>query len=283
MDDPDHAAGALRAARALGGIAPAAGHAQHMTSHIFVALGLWDDVVKANERAVMVGHRHTACGHYNAFLHYGYLELGRVAQATRLLTACRDQARGSAPGSAALDPDAYSFITMWSRHLLDTEDWSGPVAQWDVNPGRAPAPRLSYWFTRALGSARRGDSAAARRALAEFEQARSEIAATVAAAGEPPAPDDRQFLVRDDVLHLELVAVITGSLDSLRRATVLEDSMPYVFGPPFVNQPSHELLARQLMAAGRPADAAVEFTRALERAPRRTPALLGLARARATP
>ncbi|MDE2150145.1 MAG: hypothetical protein KGJ55_10045, partial [Gammaproteobacteria bacterium] len=54
MDDPAHAAGALEAARALSSIAPDAGHAQHMTSHIFMALGMWDDVVEANQNAMRV-------------------------------------------------------------------------------------------------------------------------------------------------------------------------------------------------------------------------------------
>ena len=54
MDDPEHASGALEAARSLSGIAPAAPHAQHMTSHIFMALGMWDDVVRANEQAEQV-------------------------------------------------------------------------------------------------------------------------------------------------------------------------------------------------------------------------------------
>jgi hypothetical protein len=40
-DDPVHAPLGLRAARAYSQIAPAAPHAQHMTSHIFVALGMW--------------------------------------------------------------------------------------------------------------------------------------------------------------------------------------------------------------------------------------------------
>lgn len=283
MDDPDHAGGALRAARALAGIAPDAGHALHMTSHIFVALGLWDDVVRANESAVRVAHHATSCGHYNAFLHYGYLEQGRVIRARRLLAACRDQTRGSSPGPRALDPDAYSFITMWSRHLLDTEDWSGEVARWDVEPGAAPAPRLSYWFTRALAAARQGDSTAARRALTAFEQAQREIAAAVSSDGGPPSPDDQEFLTRNEVLRLELVGVIDGALDTLRSAAALEDRMAYAFGPPFVNQPSHELLGRQLLDAGQPREAEQEFARALAHAPRRAPALMGLARARATP
>src|SRR5207247_4887324 len=53
-DDPVHAPLGLRAARAYSKIAPSAGHAQHMCSHIFVAMGMWEDVVTANEAAIRV-------------------------------------------------------------------------------------------------------------------------------------------------------------------------------------------------------------------------------------
>ncbi len=53
-DDPVHAVLALPAARAYSRIAPNAAHAQHMTSHIFMALGMWDDVITANENAMRV-------------------------------------------------------------------------------------------------------------------------------------------------------------------------------------------------------------------------------------
>jgi tetratricopeptide (TPR) repeat protein len=48
-DDPIHAPLGVRAARAYSEIAPAAAHALHMPSHIFTALGLWDDVAHLNE------------------------------------------------------------------------------------------------------------------------------------------------------------------------------------------------------------------------------------------
>ncbi len=50
-DDPIHAPLGLAAARAYSKIAPDAAHAQHMTTHIFLALGMWDDVVSQNELA----------------------------------------------------------------------------------------------------------------------------------------------------------------------------------------------------------------------------------------
>ena len=45
FDDPDHAILALPAARVYADIAPAAAHALHMPSHIFVQLGMWQEVV----------------------------------------------------------------------------------------------------------------------------------------------------------------------------------------------------------------------------------------------
>ncbi len=294
MDDPDHAAHALPAARALAAIAPDVVHAQHMTSHIFVALGMWDDVVTANEsamRAMEAMHRAHGrgpwfCGHGNAFLDYGYVEQGRVTEAKRLLASCREQAGMERPGPRDLDPDAYSFITMWSRYLLDTDGWAGDVAQWSVDPGDAPAPRISYWFTRGFGAARRGDLGAARQALAAFEQARGEVVAEIAKARTTPAPDEREFLTRAEVLRLELVSLImageenrAAALDTLRRATATEQSMAYAFGPPFVNKPSYELLGEELLAAGKADEARRAFEAALTRAPRRTSVLLGLARA----
>ena len=49
FDDPEHAILALPAARRYAEIAPEAHHAQHMPSHIFLQLGLWDSAAASNE------------------------------------------------------------------------------------------------------------------------------------------------------------------------------------------------------------------------------------------
>jgi hypothetical protein len=51
FDDPEHAILALPAARRYASIAPAAYHAQHMPSHIFVQLGMWPEALASNESA----------------------------------------------------------------------------------------------------------------------------------------------------------------------------------------------------------------------------------------
>jgi len=71
------------------------------------------------------------------------------------------------------------------------------------------------------------------------------------------------------------------ALALLEEATALEDSLAFDFGPPTVVKPSHELYGEMLMEARRPNDAALQFARSLDRAPRRTLSLLGLARASA--
>ena len=106
-DDPVHAPLGMRAARRYGAVAPNAGHALHMTSHIFIALGLWDDVIDATRRAIAVVNKQRAarakppadCGHYPTWLHYAYLQEGRFEEASKALEACRafaftDQAEG---------------------------------------------------------------------------------------------------------------------------------------------------------------------------------------------
>ena len=67
VDDSVHAPLGLRAADAYAKIAPDSPHAQHMTSHIYLALGMWDETVAANERTIRTVARSTGrlrpCGH----------------------------------------------------------------------------------------------------------------------------------------------------------------------------------------------------------------------------
>ena len=299
VDDPDHATRGLDAARALSRTAPDAHHAQHMTSHIFMALGLWDDVVAANENAVRVASRDLQnrgrapdhCGHYITWLNYGYLQQGRFAEARELTRQCQDQGEASlaTAGTDGIDPDESdigSAVWMWSRYLLDTAGWDRLAAGWqlavDTNVIHSS---LNYHFTKSLAAARRGDGEAAGLEYGRFRAAYRLLEERTVASPEPP-PDVTEDLKRLAVLDLELQALIRdgdGRGDSavalLRRATAIEDGMAYAFGPPTVNKPSHELLGEQLLAMRRAAEAREEFARALRRTPRRAAALLGLARA----
>lgn len=125
FDDPTHAPLGLKAARAYSRIAPDAAHAQHMTSHIFVALGIWDDVVAANEQAMRVTERQmgrspVGCRHYNEWLEYGYLQQGRLKDAARLVEECRVDVERRQGAAGSLE-------RMQAMYLADTTDWQGSM------------------------------------------------------------------------------------------------------------------------------------------------------------
>jgi tetratricopeptide (TPR) repeat protein len=293
-DDPAHAPLALAAARAYSQIAPGAGHAQHMCSHIFLALGMWDDVVRANEKAIAVvdrgrrekGMPDAACGHYPLWLEYGYLQQGRVREADRILSACRAQwgATASDPKIARhLDPDrspAGSWAQMWAFRALDGRGSAPAGPAGDAGLAKFPSALLTFEFARGIEAAGRGDLGQARAASSGFDAARKEM-----------DPELRQEGIamdatRVEILRLELDAAIAraeargeDAVSLARKAALLEEALPVPFGPPFVEKPADELLGEILLGAARSEDAVKAYEASLARAPRRAASLLGLARA----
>src|ERR1041385_989349 len=91
-DTPELAPLALHAARAYAKIAPSVPHAQHMPSHIFTRLGLWDESIASNLQAASAARAHHEVGeqlHAMDSLEYAYLQLGRFADAKRVVDEMR--------------------------------------------------------------------------------------------------------------------------------------------------------------------------------------------------
>ena len=294
-DDPIHAPLGLRAARAYAEIAPDAAHAQHMTSHIFVAVGAWDDVVGANDNAVAVvdrvraadGRDPSACGHYNFWLEYGYLQQERPDDALRLVRQCFDRVRGTS-GSDEPDPDnapVGSFAQMRARYLIDTEDWKSEVIGWKPELDGRPFASVTYAFGTGFAAAQRGDLDEARRALAQLVDAAAEAERRWQEGGQGEGELPR----RPGILVLQLQAVILASQGEMdeaiargRQAAETEAQLPFVFGPPFVDKPSYELLGELLLRAGRIDEAARAFETAVARTPGRLRAVRGLEQGQVT-
>jgi tetratricopeptide (TPR) repeat protein len=264
FDDPVHAPLGLPAARKYSSIAPGAAHAQHMTSHIFLAMGMWDDVVKANIRASDVqnaeaarrGGRPNVCGHYTSWLQYGYLMEGRLTDAEAMMTDC-DARIGDRPSPSEIG----YFTNMRARQILDTEHWALADRWTHDASGFAAVPRAEYTFTNAFAGLQRGNAALAR---------------AFVAGPEPTEPAIRLYLQE----LRGLLALADGKVDDgvrdLRAAADAEDAMPFEFGPPAIVKPAAELLAQQLFKAGRIADAYAAFDRAAQRTPGRTIVVAGL-------
>lgn len=299
VDDPVHAILGLRAARALAVMAPDAGHAQHMTSHIFNALGMWDDMVIANEAAVRVrnavraddGQGPSSTGHYNRWLIYGLLQQGRWQAARELLDAAYAQA--SEPGvplpeRMELAPDRSvigSAVEMWLRYLVETGDWNGDVADRTYRLGDAFDANLNFTYVQSMRGAKASLPSKAQEQLHLFNQLKAELGGIIRGQDEPK-PTDLMYLDRLDIMEQQLLAMIEaarGEYDTAialaRKASEMEGEMPRAFGPPFVTYPSAQLLGELLAAAGEDRVATTAYGLELKRNRQRTAALLGLIKA----
>jgi tetratricopeptide (TPR) repeat protein len=297
-DDPAHAPLGLRAARIYAKIAPDAGHAQHMTSHIFLALGMWKECVDANIAAIAdvdrvrkaAGKSPLCCGHYPSWLAYAYLQLGRTDEARRALGTCGGDLEAHTaedhPGDA-MDPDdsrSGSYANMRLRYAIDTRDWGGAEALGPAPASAGPGGRLDLAFARVLAEIGQGRRDAATRALDELGKA----AGAVTDIETKQAGADPTYRVRPQIFLLEgrgLLAELNGDLPGaeklLRQAVDLEQTLPIAFGPPEIDKPTHELLGEFLLRRHRYDEARTEFQKALARTPRRRLAEEGLAAAEA--
>jgi tetratricopeptide (TPR) repeat protein len=273
FDDPAHAPLGLPAARAYSRIAPAAAHAQHMTSHIFLALGMWDETVAANIAALGPNRAKWAPNHPSAWLDYAYLQQGRIAEARRLLESVRGNVKDLPRRYFRL----YTLV-MRAHYLIGSERWSDSSIAWTIDTtGVGPVSLAMDAFALGYSGLRRNDRPAADDGLRRLG---------ALAARAPAADDDDANPQVVGILETELRAAIKAAdggadeaLALLRQAAAVEDTMAVAFGPPDVVKPAHELLGELLLAQGKPAEAQQAFVRALALAPRRAASLLGLARA----
>jgi len=293
-DDPVHAPLGLRAARRYGDVAPDAAHALHMTSHIFIAMGMWDDVVAMNERAVAAVNRRrfaagqpaTRCGHYNEWLAYGYLQRGEVGRADAIVSACGSEAvqeLGTDPIDGALEgyrSSVYSHADIALRRLVDTGSRAGGEAP-ELPDGRYLAAQLLRAYGDILAS--RGDRTRLRAARSELESTAAAIGAELRAGAKPgrnPIPESRIeiLLLQADGLEKLAAGESDAGIAALHKAAATEAYLPAAYGPPAIPKPSFELLAEELEALGRSDEARAAYERARAAAPGRRLVTQGLER-----
>lgn len=275
-DDPVHAPLGMRAARLYGAVAPNAGHALHMTSHIFVAMAMWDEVIDANRRAIDVVNRQRAarnrpaqaCGHYPTWLHYGYLQTNRVDEAKKALDACR---------AFAMRAEAENFFdeyaAMRAHHIAN-----GHPAGESVTTDFAEA-RYTLAYADVLAAA--NDRDALQRAVARLRELQQPVLDEAAKETNPTKRIRAEVMLKEaEALLLVANGKRAEALPMLEAAAKAEQSMPLEFGPPVIAKPAAELYAEQLLAANRAADAVAAYAMVFARTPGRAIAVEGNARAR---
>ncbi|HEV8581950.1 MAG TPA: tetratricopeptide repeat protein [Thermoanaerobaculia bacterium] len=287
-DDPLHAPLGLRAARTYAKVAPAAHHALHMPSHIFVQLGDWQSTAASNEAAWAasvdwVKRRGLAIDkedfHSLSWLGYAYLQQGRYGKAREALETVRQAARQSdSPRIAA------AVQGMEARYAVETRSWhtadfkaaaagkgeGGACHGAGASHGQAEGARL---LALALAAARHGDPAAA-------EEAASRLSALSSQGGDGYREGATGVMQKEAAAMAALAKKdAETALKLLAEAAELEAHMGPPSGPPEPIKPAQELYGELLMEQGKAKEAAEQFAQALLRMPNRAALLLGAARA----
>jgi tetratricopeptide (TPR) repeat protein len=281
FDDPDHAILALKAARAYSKIAPAAAHALHMPSHIFVQLGMWDDVVASNVVAYKAANdlaeaknlpRGREDFHTLSWLQYAYLQQGKFDEAAKSVAVAKAVAdRFNQPNVR----DGYAG--MLARQIVESEKWEKlPLASGPVRDGGAPGydGNAAYVFAAGFSAAHLNDLETANRALeiltAMQKQAES---GSNAYRAKPIAVMAKE--VASGIAHIQHNTADAERL--LKEAIAIEATLDAPSGPPEPIKPSFELYGQFLRAVGRAKEAEPQFQQALLRMPNRRISVQALA------
>ena len=269
FDDPIHAPLGLKAARVYSNIAPDAPHALHMPSHIFMALGMWDDSASLNERSAAAAFKKGQNGlHPTWWLHYTYLQQGRYEEARKLLAEVEKKMNQTNSRSYSRHA-AY----MRSSFIVETRNWR------EANIGNFDASSLG---TKAMANVLLVNGFAA----IEFEKidkATKILDQLKELISTEQKSDDLELV---QLMHKELEAFIQFKMDNdnkalalLQDAIALQDNMRFEFGPPIPVKPVHELFGEVLLQLNQPEEAKREFKISLTQNSNRALSLLGLARA----
>ncbi len=281
-DDPVHAPLGLAAARLYGNVAPAASHAHHMPSHIFFALGMWDDAIEANVASLKVGRAHgDPSYHALLWLAYSYLQEDRRPEAEELV---RSVAKDVAAGATKDNRARLSYArAMW---LVETRGTEGPDALTPVD--NAGITSINYFAAHDFA---RGITAAAERPLdakAALAQLQGRIEAARVAAAQAATPDWLDNVTGDELKQAQLLALAlagtiqfyagdtAGGIEQVRAASASAAHLQFEYGPPWSVKPLDELLGELLLAANRPAEALAAFRTTLVEYPNRRLATEGL-------
>src|SRR5688572_2017239 len=197
-DDPVHAPLGLRYADAYAKIAPAASHALHMPSHIYVAMGMWDESAAINDRSVKAADARREAKkldvdqrgfHALLWLVYSYAQQGRYEEARGTLAQIEAAAKES--GSERTRSHLALARAAW---LIETRKWGEakvPVMAKGLSKDAAIADLFAIGFA-AIRSGNRRAGSAALKAMAELMETAPVNLAPVrpapAASGAKPLP-----------------------------------------------------------------------------------------------
>jgi len=279
---------ALPAARSYAKIAPASAHAQHMPSHIFTRLGLWQEAIRSNLDAEASAKAHAVRNHLSGvwdeqfhamdYLVYAYLQGAEDKPAKGVL----DELNKIPKAEPETFKVAYAVAAIPARYALERRRWDEAARLTLPTLGAFPWQRFPWaeahiHFARAIGAARTGDTAAARQEVEKLAAIKYELVG---------AKGDYDWAIQADIERQVASAWLAhaegndaDALRLVRAAADLDDATEKHPVTPGAILPAREQLGELLLELKQPTAALQEFETSLRSAPNRFNGLYGAARA----
>jgi Tfp pilus assembly protein PilF len=283
-DYPGLAHLALDAANTYAAAAPDSAHAQHMPSHIYTRLGLWDQSLSSNHDSTQSAADYTVRahlpGHYDEGLHsmdyliYAMLQTARDEEAKELLVKLAAIDRTDTENFKV----AYTYASAPARYVLERRQWDEAADLQLIREDFAWEDfgwaQSIHFFARGIGAARAN----------KVDQARAELKTIVRLQAE--APKTLVPYLREELqVHVDAVSAWISlaegdtqtALGLAQAAANREDAVDKHPVTPGEVLPARELYADMLYQTGAYDKALENYLRVLSGSPNRLNALLGVA------
>ena len=282
-DTPELAVLALPAARKYASIAPSSAHAQHMPSHIFTRLGLWEESVQSNIAAAASAKCYAEGmgikGHWDEELHaidylvYAHLQKGENKLAKQQVDYLKSFTEVYPVNFKVL----YAFAASPSRYYLENKLWKDASAM-ELQPGfpweKYPWQKAIVHFTRLLGAVHTGDIVGARKEQIILLQLHNNILA------QKDVYKANQVLIQLKTGEA-WISYAEGKKDEavlqMKTAAELEDKTGKSPVTPGEVLPARQLLGDMLMEYNKPTEALAAYEADLINHPNRFNSLYGAA------
>jgi tetratricopeptide (TPR) repeat protein len=285
-DYPELAQLALPAAEKYASVAPASAHAQHMPSHIFTRLGMWDESIQSNLASTAAARCYAENagikGHWDEELHgmdylvYAYLQKKDLKKAKEQW----DYLNTFGEVSPLNFKGAYTFAAIPARYVLENRLWK-EATQLTTTPAGFPMQQFPWQsgiihFARLLGFVHTSRLDSAKQELATLNQLRNQLLA-------------KKESYKANQLAIQLMAAegwmawkegnAAAALEKMNQAADMEDKTEKHPVTPGQVLPARELLGDLYLELKQPEKALAAYQADLEKQPNRYNGLNGAAQA----